>query len=172
MARMVRPARVREGRSLGERSSEIVVFLIIGAALVWAARWYFVVYKNSPTVALMNYVGALKSSDVDIQYKMLSTETKKAYPDVKSYRTNVKMARGLQGRLIDYTITKIEEKGNTAEADVKVAIRKPNQEVYQAASESVTDRYILVKESGGWRIALDKCYDKIETRKFVSDYIQ
>jgi hypothetical protein len=171
MGRMVRPARVREGRSLGERSSEIVVFLVIGAAIVWAARWYLVVYRNSPTVALMNYVGAIKSSDVDTQFKMLSSETKKNYPDKRTYADKWKMARGLQGRLVDYTITKMDEKGNTAQADVNVAIRKPSQEIYQAASTTVVDHYVLEKESTGWRVALDKCWDKIKSREFASDYV-
>src|SRR5688572_29166610 len=117
MGRMVRPVRVREGRSLGERSSEIVVFIVIAVGLVWAARWYFVVYRNSPTVALMNYVGAVKAADVEKEYAMLSTPTKAVYPDVRTYRSQWNMAQGLRGRLVDYTITKIEEKGSTAEAD-------------------------------------------------------
>src|SRR5689334_15370425 len=122
MARMVRPVRVKEGRSLGERGSEIIVFLLIIAGLAFGARWYFVVYKNSPTMALMNYVGALKASDVEMQYTMLSSDTKKVFPDKATYADKWKMARGLQGRLVDYTITKITETGNKAEADVSVAI--------------------------------------------------
>lgn len=169
MARTVRPVRVREGRSLGERSSEIIVFIVIIAGLVWAARWYFVVYKNSPTVALMNYVGGVKAGDVDMQYSMLSASTKQTYKDKDTYSDKWRMAQGLQGRLVDYTITKIEQKGDTAEADVNVAIRKPSQEIYQAAASNVTDHYVLVKDSDGWRVALDKCYNTIKTKEFASD---
>ena len=169
MARTMRPMRVREGRSLGERSSEIVVFIIIIAALVWGARWYFVVYRSSPTVALMNYVGAVKASDVNTQFKMLSASTKKFYPDVDSYTDKWKMARGLRGRLVDYTITKLDEKGDKATADVSVAIRKEGLEIYQAASTSVVDHYILVKDPDGWKVALDQCYKTIETQKFADD---
>jgi hypothetical protein len=172
MGRMVRPVRVKEGRSMGERGSEIIVFLVIIAGLIWAARWYFVVYKNSPTVALMNYVGAVKSSDVDLQYSMLSSSTKKSFPDKATYIDRWKMARGLQGRLVDYTITKITEKGNKAEANVSVAIRKPSQEIYQAAATSVVDHYVLVKEGAGWRIALDQCFNDIKTKAFAEDYIR
>ncbi len=169
MARMVRPTRVREGRSLGERSSEIIVFIVIAAGIVWAARWYFVVYKNSPTVALMNYVGAVKAGDVDTQYTMLSESTKKTYTDKDTYVDKWKMAQGLQGRLVDYTITKITEKDGVAEADVSVGIRKPSQEILQVSGSTVTDHYTLVKDPSGWRVALDKCANTIKTKEFAND---
>jgi hypothetical protein len=161
---------VREGLGLGERSSEIFVFIVVIAALVWAGRWYFVVYKNSPTAALMEYMQAVKASDVDAQYKMLSASTKKTYTDKSAYVDKWKIARGLQGRLIDYTIGKIEQKGEQADADVSVAIRKPGQEIYQAAAETVVDHYILVKDPAGWRVALDKCFDQIKSIKYATDF--
>jgi hypothetical protein len=169
MARTVRPMRVREGRSLGERSSEIVVFIVIAAGLVWAARWYFVVYKNSPTVALMNYVGAVKAGDVDTQYAMLSASTKKSYPDKDKYQESWKLARGLHGRLVDYTISRIEESGDKANADVSIAVRKPGQEIYQAAATNVTDHYILVKDPEGWKVALDQSFKSINSLKYAEE---
>lgn len=161
--------RVRESRGIGEHLSEIVVFIVIVAGIIWAGRWYFVVYKNSPTVALTNYIGAVKAGDVDIQYGMLSASTKKTYTDRDMYVEKWKMARGLHGRLVDYTITKIEEKGDKASADVSVAVRKPSQEIYQAASTTVTDHYVLVKEPEGWKIALDQCWKSINTAQFAED---
>ena len=41
------------------------------------------------------------------------------------------------------------------------------QEIYQAAADTVKDHYVLTKEPSGWKIALDKCFDKIETRNFA-----
>ena len=157
MARMVssRPRR-REGKGIGERIAELSVFAAAIVGLVLAGRWYFVVYRNSPTVALMNYMGALKAGNVQGQFKMVSSSTKKIFPDEDAYRDKYKMAQGLTGRMADYRIDKITETGDKAEADVTVPIRKQGQELYQAANTDFHDHYILVKESDGWKVALDK----------------
>jgi hypothetical protein len=156
MARMVSPARRREGKGIGERISELAVFAAIIAAAVWAGRWYFVVHRNSPTVALMSYMGALKSGNVDTQYKMLATSSKKSFPDQETYAKDYPLAQGLTGRMVDFQITKITETGDKAEADVVVPIRKPGQELYQAAATDYQDHYVLVKETGGWKVVLEK----------------
>jgi hypothetical protein len=153
---MVSPARRREGKGIGERLSELAVFAAIIGAIIWAGRWYFVVHRNSPTVALMNYMGALKAGNVETQFSLLSSTTKKTFPDVDTYRKDYSLAQGLTGRMVDYQITKISESGDKAEADVVVPIRKPGQELYQAAATDFLDHYVLVKESGAWKVALEK----------------
>lgn len=169
MARMVRPTRVREGTSFGERGSEIVVFIIIVIALIFAARWYFVIYRNSPTVALMSYIGAVKAGDVDTQYGLVSANTKKFYADKDTYVDKWKMARGLHGRMVDFTITKIEQSGDKANADVSVAVRKASQDILHVEGSNVLDHYVLVKETDGWKIALDECAKTIKTLEFAED---
>ncbi len=157
MSRMVSPTRRREGKGLGERLAELSVFAAALVGIFLFGRWYFVIYRNSPTVALMDFMGALKAGNVEGQYKKVASDTKKNFfPDMDTYRDKFKMAQGLTGRMSDYRIDKITETGNKAEADVTVPIRKSGQELYQAANTDYHDHYVMTKESDGWKVVLDK----------------
>lgn len=154
MARMVSRSRPTGGKGIGERISELAVYVVIVAAVVFAARWYFVVYKNSPTYALLGYLGASKGGDVSVAYNLLTTETREMFGSHNNYDEKFPLARGYTGSLVDYKIDKITEAGNKAEADVTMTVRQSKQEIYQAGTDNYKDHFVLKKESGSWRIAL------------------
>jgi hypothetical protein len=176
MARTVgRRKPIREGTGLGEHFSEIAIFIAIGIGLLLAARWYFVVYKHSPTTALIGYIGAVKSGDVDAQYALLSEGTKKAYPSKSDYGSKWKPAEGMAGHMAgDFTVSNMVVSGDKAEADVNLAVRKGGGNsnggtsgLLDVAAENYTDHYILRKEGNEWRVALDECYNKIKSAAAV-----
>lgn len=157
MSRMVGRARVREGRSLGERFAEIVVYVLIIAGLVYGGRWYFVVYRNSPKVILAKYLRMVRAGDTKGQYALLSAQTKAYFGSESQYEQKWPAASDLAGRLAGWEITSAKEGPDRAEITAVVRVRPPNQELYQAESDPYEDRYVLVREADGWRIALDQC---------------
>lgn len=144
-----------EGPGLGERLSEIVVFILIACALVYAGRWYFLVYRQSPGVALTNYLHAVKAGNVDTQYGMLSASTIKYFPTQDKYESQFPASRQLAGRLAKWEVLTTETKGDVTVIKALVAVRKSGQELYQASAETFNDTYILRKENGQWKLALD-----------------
>lgn len=158
MGRIVGRQRIREGRSLGERASEIVVYVVIAAALIWGGRWYFVVYSKSPKVAMARYLGLVKSGNVKEQFAMLSSASKTYFGTPSQYEDKWPPAQKLTGRVAGWEIGEIKESGDKAEVPVTLNVRKAGQELYQAASDPYTDDYVLVKEQQGWRIALEQSH--------------
>lgn len=144
-----------DGPGLGERLSEVVVFILIACALVYAGRWYFMVYRQSPGVALNNYLHAVKAGNVESQYSMLAAKTVKYFPSQDKYESQFPASRELAGRLAKWEVLTTTTKGDTTEIKALVAVRKSGQELYQASAETFNDTYILRKENGQWRIALD-----------------
>ncbi|MCC6729405.1 MAG: hypothetical protein IT208_08700 [Chthonomonadales bacterium] len=155
MARMVSRARRREGRGIGERLSELVVYVVLFAAVIAGVRWYFVVYRHSPGPAITAFLGALKAGDVPGEYRMLARSTKRYYPTESTFSSGWDPAQGFLGRLANYTIVSVTPKGDTAVAVVSVSVRKPGQELYEAATDTYTDRYVLRDEADGWRVVLE-----------------
>jgi hypothetical protein len=155
MGRMVSRSRPREGKGIGEFISESIIYIIIIAAVVVAGRWYFFIYLRSPSAALLKYLGASKAGDVKTQYQMISSAAKQAVGSQDVYDDRYPMAHGLGGHIVDYTIEKMTETGEKAEADVTITVRKSGQEIYQAAADKYNDHYVLRKESDAWRIALE-----------------
>jgi hypothetical protein len=155
MARVVGRARQREGRGIGERLAESVVYIIIIAIVAVAAHRYFFVYLKSPSAALLKYLGAAKAGDVNTQYSLITDSSKARFKNKDEYDDRFPLAHGLQGRMIDYKIEKMTELAEKAEADVTISIRKSGQELYQAGSDNTKDHYVLRKDSSGWKLALD-----------------
>jgi len=169
MARYVSRPQIREGRGLGERFTEILVVLVILAGLGWGAKWYFVDYRNSASFALQSYMGALKAGNAATQYELLADSTKKSlYRSLATYEDRYAPARNFQGRLVDYVLSQPTGSGDSRECDVKVAVRRPDQNLLQTSSDSYTDHYVLTHEAKGWRVVLEK--SKIESAKSVSRY--
>jgi hypothetical protein len=156
MARIVGRRRIREGRGLGERLTEIVVYVVLIAGAIYGVRWYFTEYLQSPKVALGRYLGLVKSGDVKAQYEMLSSSAKRFFPSVAVYENKWPPARGLAGRLASWQIEPVSQKDDRAEVKAVLNIRKTGQALYEAASDPYTDRYVMVKEKDGWKVALDK----------------
>lgn len=156
MARIVGRQRIREGRSLGERLSEIVVYVLIVAGLVWAARWYFVVYRHSPSVVLGRYLGLVKAGDAQAQFAMLSDRSKAYFGSAKQYEEKWPHGNDLAGRVAGWEMGTVKESGDRAEIPVVLRVRPLGQALYQAASEPYNDVYVLVREAGEWKIALEQ----------------
>lgn len=156
MGRIVGRKRIREGRSLGERLTESIVYIVLIAGAIYGVRWYVTVYLQSPKVALGKYLGYLKSGDVKAQYDMLSSSSRGFFSSVAQYEDKWAPARGFAGRLAGWEIEPATEKGDRAEVKAVLKIRKPGQALYQAASDPYTDRYVLIKEKDGWKVALDQ----------------
>jgi len=156
MARIVGRKRIREGRGIGERLTEIVVYIVLIAGAVYGVRWYFFDHLRSPKVALGRYLGLVKSADAKAQYEMLSASSKRFFPSSRTYAQKWGPARGFAGRLADWEIESVIEKNDRAEIKATLHVRKSGQELYQAASDPYTDHYVLTKEKDGWKIALDE----------------
>ena len=155
MARTMRPVRRREGRGIGEIMSEYFIYVVAFIGLLLVARWYFFVHLRSPQTALLSFLGAVKSGNVDRQYDLISASARQSWPTKKAYDDKCPLAHGLSGRLAEYTIDKLTDSGQRAEADVTLAVRKTGQELYQAGSDKYKDHYVLLKENGSWKVALD-----------------
>ncbi len=171
MSRTFRRRTVREGRGLGDYLSESFVYVVAVVLLFVAGKWYFVTYRHSPSPVLSQYVAAIKSGDVEAQYRMLAATTKsRAFPTQSAYQQGFPPAQGLTGRIADFTITKMTEdpSGDRAVAEVTLAIRDAGQKLYQAGSNSFKDVYVLRKESGEWRVALEESWDRLNSRRAAS----
>lgn len=155
MARTVRPVRRREGRGIGEIMSEYFIYVVIIIGLLLLARWYFFVHLRSPQTALLGFLGAVKSGNVDKQYDLITAASKQGWPTKQDYDRKCPLAHGLSGRLAEYTITKLTDSDTKAEADVTLSIRKQGEELYQAGTDKYKDHYVLLKEGGEWKIALN-----------------
>jgi hypothetical protein len=165
MARMVSRTRQQEGRGIGERMAESAVFIVIAVVIAFAARWYFFVYQKSPQVAVQSFFGAVNSGNVDTQYNLLTSDAKAAIGSKNDYDDKFPLAHGFSARMANVTVTKMTEAGDTADADLSLAIRKnvgdqsstaPGSSLTSAGTDSFTEHLSLKKESDGWKIALDK----------------
>lgn len=157
MSRVVSRARPRAGVGLGERISEIAVFVAILVVLVMAGRWYFFVHLRSPSTALGRYLGAINAGDVETQFNLLAASTKQQVGgSAKAYRKSWPLAQKLAARLSNITIKKVTERGNVATAEVSITIRKTGQALYQAGADTYQDRYVMTKEADGWKVVLEK----------------
>lgn len=156
MARIVGRKQIREGRGLGERLTEVIVWIAIIAGIIYGARWYFTVYLVSPRTILSKYLGYVKAGNPEAQYGYLANSTKGILPTQAAFEKEWKGARGFAGRISDYSITSITETGSDAKLTVSVGVTKPGQELYQAAADSFKDVYVMRKEASGWRVVLEK----------------
>ncbi len=155
----------QERRPQGEKYVEYIVFVILAIVLFFVGKWYFVVYKHSPSIALVDYVAAIKSGNTDVQYAMLDAKTKAIYTDKSTFVQKWPMSANLAGKMGDFTVSNVSESGDKAEADVSVSVRKAGDGLMNIASDTFSDHYVMRKEADGWKIALSECYDKIKSQQ-------
>ena len=155
MSRMVARSRPKEGKGIGEILSEGFVYIIILVVLGFAARWYFVIFLNSPTNALQRYLGASKAGDVKTAYSLLTADSKQTFGSQDKYDDRWPFAHGLGGHMVDYKIEKITESGDKAEADVTQTVSKSGQKVYEAGFDNYKDHYVLMREGGAWKLSFN-----------------
>ena len=91
------------GAGTGMKLSETGIFIAMGLSQFSATYWYFAIYKHSPGVALNEYIGGIKSGNVEKQYAMLDAADKQALPTEKDYEKKCQQARGYTERIIGVT---------------------------------------------------------------------
>ncbi|MCS6776385.1 MAG: hypothetical protein RMJ43_05800 [Chloroherpetonaceae bacterium] len=162
MARIVGRSRPRES-FMRIQLSEVIVIVAVIAGIFYAARWYFVIYKNSPGYVLGQYLGAIKAGNVVEQYALIDRSDKeKYYPTRQIYERDAPQARGYTARIADVKMGKeqIDPKNpNIATIDVGLTVRgtAAGQQLYQTSSENVEDQYVLRKDSEGkWKVWLER----------------
>jgi hypothetical protein len=161
MARIVGRTRINEKVGTGVRGSELVVFILIAIGLVYAARYYFVVYRNSPSFALGEYLGAIKAGDVTRQYALIDSDDKRNFfPTQQDYTKSAPQARGYTMRITDVKQQEAvidPKKPHIARINATVSMRKPatGEALYETGSDSYNDSYTLRKDSDGhWKVWL------------------
>lgn len=163
MARVVRQPRIRERDGTKIRFSELIVIVIILAAITMAGRYYFFVYRASPGYALAEYLGAVKKGDVSQQYAMLDDEDRKRFfPTEAEYEKGTPIARGYAARVSNVQVS--AEKINTKTPDVAtveatVSIRGlGNGSLIQGAEATdYNNSFVLRKNgSGQWKLLLSQ----------------
>lgn len=154
-------SRTRGG--LGEKLAEFLIWIIIIAAIVWGAHWWFFVYPNSPGYALKAFIGAVNDGNPSKQYVWIAKSSKLYFPTEQVYKSKFPLAQGLADRINSYHIIKVTtspykspQGTEKAVAQVSVAIMNLNQKLYQDKSTSYTDQYFLIKQPDGWRVVLEK----------------
>ena len=161
MARVIGRSKIRENVGPGLRLPEIIVFIIIIAAVVMGVRYYFFVYRTSPSFALGEYLAAIKSGKVDQQYDLLDGSDKKKW-SLKEYEEQAPQAHGYTARIADVKMDdpKIDpKKPNIATVDVTVTIRKQSegQALYQQSSDDYKDNFTMKQDSEGkWRVLISR----------------
>ena len=161
--RMSSRPRRREGRGLGEILSESFIFILMGVCLVGIGFWYFQVYRKSPQVALQGFLGGVNSGNPEAQYSYLADSSKKYFGSESSYADKYPLAYGLSARLATFTFKNSELSGDTWKTDVQMNVRKKTSEILNTASDNYTDHYVLQRESGVWKVVLEK--SKIDQSK-------
>ena len=166
MARTVGRSRQREGVGSGMKVSETGIFIAVGIGLLLALRWYFVVYKNSPAVALGDYIGGIKAGNVERQYALLDASDKQLVPTEKDYEKMCPQARGYTERVTGMNFaTPVPDPKDPASVTIKATIflRGPAGKdlIDNGQTVEVTDNYALHKDAEGhWKVVLHKGWPK------------
>src|SRR5689334_1801578 len=104
MARMVSRRPTQEKKGIGDFISESIIWIIVIAALLFAGRWYFFVYRASPGFALQGFITAIKNGDYKSQYSSLTADSQSKYGSAGSYGDKARIAHGLAARIQNFSI--------------------------------------------------------------------
>jgi hypothetical protein len=151
---MVSRKPTKEGKGIGEVISESIVYIVVLGALLFAGRWYFFVYRTSPGFALQQFIGAINAGNYKGQYTLLSSDTKNSFGGAGSYSDKSQLAHGFSARIQNYSIDKVVESGDKAEADVTLNVRKTTDSLLATDAEKFNDHYVMRKEADGWKVSL------------------
>jgi len=161
MARVVGRTTIREGVGSGMKLSESAVFIAVAIALVIALRWYFVVYKASPGVALGEFLGGVKAGNVERQYAMIDDSDKQQVPTQKDFE-KLPFVHGYTERFTNITmLPEVKDPKNadvvTISATIGVRGAAGKDLLQQGEATTVTDTYTLRKDKDGhWKVWLQK----------------
>lgn len=162
MGRVVGRTRVREGVGTGMKLSETAVFIAIGVTILLAARWYFVIYRNSPGVALGEFIGAINAGNVSRQYSLIDDADKQEWPSEKEYESKVQLARGYTERISNTSIApavKDEKHPDIVTIEATLNLRGVGGKdlLDNGDAKTAVDTYTLRKDKDDhWKIWLTK----------------
>src|SRR5207248_3167003 len=135
------------------RPSEMVVILLILAGLVYAGRYYFLVYRRSPEFAVGSYLGAVKAGSIEGQYRLIDdVDRNRLFPTQSAYEKNAPQAHGYTERITNVAVAGVKDspqKSDTALVDAVVSVRglAGGKALYQAGETTeYKDRYVLRKD--------------------------
>jgi hypothetical protein len=165
MARVVSRRRPQAEGQYGIKFTEIVVILMVLAALGGGVKYYFD-YKKSPSSALQDYFSAVKGGNVQAQYDLLDEQDKANYfPTKKDYTGAYKQAHGYTERVVSVSIDPVPVNPAASEvtlhATVNILANSEGKELYQAgSSKGFDDKYVMRKnKDGAWKLVLSKSGD-------------
>lgn len=169
MAYIVKKRPVKDHNGMKVGPAEFVTMAAIVFAVLAGVRYYFVVYRQSASYIVGQYMSAVRSGNAEAQYALLDDGDKRAFfPTQQDYAKNAPQAQGYSSRISDVKLT--EEKpdpGKPAFAivDAVIAIRglAEGKALYQSADvKSYPDRYLLHKsENGEWKLVLSQSAQEI-----------
>ncbi len=162
MARVIGRTQTRAVYGSQMKISEAAIFIAIAIGIIVAARWYFVVYRHSPGVALGNYLGAIKAGEAKQQYDLIDDSDKQAVPTEKDYE-KLQMAEGYVERITNIDLAEPvpdPKDPNVVTIKATVSVRAPSQgkQLYDAGSnQTAVDTYTLHKgKDGEWKVVLSQ----------------
>ncbi len=159
MARIMRKSGPRPEASTRVQFSEGIILIMLAAALVYGAYYYFAVYRTSSGYALGGFLNAVNHGDVDAQYEMLDEADKRKFAPTKKEYEVAPFAHGYTERITGWQVTDTKPAGGDKyKVFVTIDLRgmATGKELYQTGgTDSVKDWYIMKKDgSGQWRILL------------------
>ena len=135
--------------------------MIVLLAVAFAGgRYYFMVYRKSAGFALSGFLGAVNKGKVSDQYAYIDDADKSSdYPTEADWDKSV-LAHGFVDRVPSVSLASPEidaKDPHVAKISVSVSIRKVGQELYQAASDTDTDHYVMRQDKNGdWKVVISE----------------
>lgn len=164
MARIMSKSRPAVEGSTGIKFSEIIVIAFAIAGVVIGVRAYLD-YRHGPTFALSEFVGAIKSGNVENQYALIDENDKKNhFPTRHDYARLETISHGYTERIENTTYGPEQKSG-----DDRVTIPMTNtlratsagKALYEnGQAKSYSDKIVMRRNSdGNWRVLLSASVD-------------
>src|SRR5579862_4598752 len=162
MARVIGRTRQRSVYGSQMKLSEMAIFIAAVIGIVLAARWYFMVYRHSPGVALGHFLGAIKAGEGQQQYELIDEMDKQAIPTEKDYQ-KLPIAQGYVERITSVDLAEaVPDPKNpdmvTIKATLGVRGSSQGKQLYETGGgEAATDTYTMHKDKDGeWKVLLSQ----------------
>jgi hypothetical protein len=160
---MVGRSRQVERNGMKIQPTEGIVMIAIVIALIFAARWYFLIRPKTASYALESYFGYVKKGNVEAQYAMIDASDKQRFfPTQSAYDKGAPQSRGYNMRIQSVSMEKEQpdpKNPNVVKIPTVITVRDSSEgkELYQQGTTTVQDNYTLRKnQNGEWKIWLEK----------------
>jgi hypothetical protein len=148
--------------------AELIVMIAIVVGIAFAARYYFVVYRNSPGYALSSYLGSINHGNVESQYSLVdATDKQKFFPTRRDYEQHAPQAYGYVARIQSFNLTEPKpdpKNPNLVSIKVRIDVRGSLSGtaggisgLKSNADQTLDDEYTLRKDDEGkWKVVLSR----------------